>query len=261
MRKDGMIFSRLARTFEKRKPPIPAAAPANTRIYAIGDVHGREDLLSELAVLIEADLGTAPSAVVTVFLGDYIDRGPRSASVVERLAARRFPTPIRTLRGNHEETMRQFLNDASILGDWRRYGGLETLHSYGVDVSQAIRGEGFELARASFLEVLPAEHRDFLEATELSITLGDYFFCHAGVRPGIALENQSPEDLLWIRDDFLRFDRPFGKIVVHGHTPVSVPEVKSNRINIDTGAFATSMLTCLVLEEGERRFLSAGRRD
>jgi serine/threonine protein phosphatase 1 len=260
MRFDGMLNSLFTRAFEKRKPPAAAAAPANTRIYAIGDVHGREDLLGELAERIKEDLKTAPPYVVTIFLGDYIDRGPRSAEVVDRLANRRFPTQIRTLRGNHEEMLRQFLSDASILDEWRRYGGLETLHSYGIDVSQVSRGEGFELARTTLLRALPAEHSKFLEATELSVTLGDYFFCHAGVRPGAALEDQNSRDLLWIRDGFLRFERPFGKIIVHGHTPVASPEIKSNRINIDTGAFATSILTCLILEGAERRFLSTGQR-
>jgi len=175
---------------------------------------------------------------------------------LERLASSRLPTPLRALRGNHEAMLLRFLAEPRSLEIWRGNGGLETLHSYGVDVSAAMRGEGFEAAREAFLTALPDSHRAFLEATELSATVGDYFFCHAGVRPGAPLSNQNADDLLWIRDGFLSYKRSFGKIVVHGHTPVARPEVRANRINIDTGAFATSVLTCLVLEGEDRRILS-----
>ena len=166
------------------------------RVYAVGDVHGRHDLLVQMAATIERDLATAPPAVVTVFLGDYVDRGPQSAQVVERLASGRFPTPIRTLRGNHEHMMLRFLDNASELDLWRNFGGLETLHSYGVDVSKAMRGEGYDEAHESLLAALPGAHRRFLEGTELSATYGDLFFCHAGARPGVPLDRQSAEDLM-----------------------------------------------------------------
>ena len=151
----------------------------------------------------------------------------------------------------------QFLDDASVLDAWRGVGGLETLSAYGVEVGEAMRGRNFEAARDAFIAALPAAHRHFLETTELTATIGDYFFCHAGVRPGRPLERQSEVDLLWIRDAFLAYERPFGKVVVHGHTQVAGPEIRANRINIDTGAFAASMLTCLALEGEDRRFLSA----
>ena len=252
-----MVFSRLRRAFASHPSPLPST-PEGTRVYAIGDVHGRDDLLGELAGLIERDCANAPAEAVTLLLGDYVDRGPHSAAVVKRLAAGRFPTRIRALRGNHEAMLLSFLADPTVLGFWRWNGGLETLVSYGVDVSRAMRGEGYEAARDALITTLPAAHRRFLEETELSASIGDYFFCHAGVRPGAPLDRQSAEDLLWIRDDFLSCGRPFGKIVVHGHTPVASPDIRANRINIDTGAFATSVLTCLVLEGDERRFLSAG---
>jgi serine/threonine protein phosphatase 1 len=250
-----MIISRSKRALVSRLSHS-ASTPEGMRIYAIGDVHGRDDLLVELSELIGRDCATARGEVLTLLLGDYVDRGPNSAAVVERLAAGRFATPFQALRGNHETILLRFLADPSVLEFWRSYGGLETLHSYGVDVSAAMRGEGYEAARDAFSDALPDAHRAFFEATELSATFGDYFFCHAGVRPGTPLADQSEEDLLWIRDGFLSHERSFGKIVVHGHTPVASPEVRANRINIDTGAFATSTLTCLALEGEDRRFLS-----
>jgi serine/threonine protein phosphatase 1 len=252
-----MVFSRLKRVFAAA-PPLCPSTPERTRVYAVGDVHGRADLLDEIAGLIERDCASAPAETITVLLGDYVDRGPQSAAVVERLASGRFPTRLCALRGNHEAMLLGFLAELRLLEFWRSNGGLETLYSYGVDASAAMRGEGYEAARDAFCEALPAAHRALLEATKLSATVGDYFFCHAGVRPYAPLSDQSEEDLLWIRDDFLSHERPFGKIVVHGHTPVASPEVRANRINVDTGAFATSILTCLALEGEDRRFLSVG---
>jgi len=189
-------------------------------------------------------------------LGDYVDRGCDSAGVLERLSADAFSTSFCALRGNHEEVFLRFLSDASVLDSWRKFGGLETLHSYGVNVAEAMRGSGYERAQAALIEVLPESHRRFIEKTRLNFSLGDYFFCHAGARPGVDLDQQSSEDLLWIRNVFLQFQGSFGKIVVHGHSPTSAPEVKPNRINVDTGAYASSILTALVLEGETRRFLS-----
>jgi serine/threonine protein phosphatase 1 len=213
-----------------------------------------------MAVEIERDLPSAPGNVVTVLVGDYVDRGASSNAVIDRLAGDRFPTPIRALRGNHEEMMLEFLRDAEALDRWRRLGGLETLHAYGVDVAPPLRGEGFENAKDALSKALPDAHLRFLQQTELSLELGDFFFCHAGVRPDVPLRDQSAADLLWIRDPFLRHERPHEKIIVHGHTPVARPDIRSNRINIDTGAYATSLLTCLVLEGADKRFLFAGDR-
>ena len=253
-----MPFLLFKRAFQRaaRRP----APPPGMRIYVVGDIHGRDDLLEEIAKAIRSDLASAPSERLTILLGDYVDRGPGSAKVVGRLADGDFPTPILALRGNHEQMLLQFLEDPSKLDAWRRYGGLETLYSYGVDVSESMRGQGFETACEALLAAMPEAHRRFLETTEPYAAFGDYFFCHAGVRPGVPLDRQRPEDLMWIRERFLRFQGSFGKVVVHGHTPVAAPDFHGNRINIDTGAFATSVLTCLVLEGAERRLLTVGRR-
>lgn len=251
----SMALDGLARLARKRGAGSPSL-PSGARLYAVGDIHGRLDLLDALAEQIRADLVCAPPEVMTIFLGDYVDRGPASAGVLDRLSRGDFPTPIYALRGNHEDVFMRFLDDETVLEDWRGFGGIETLQSYGVDVMDAIRRGGYGLARKSLLDRMPREHRSFLEQTRFAASLGDYFFCHAGVRPGVALKSQKPKDLLWIREDFLRHEGSWGQIIVHGHTPVPRPEVLPNRINVDTGAFASSILTALVLEGRERRFLS-----
>jgi len=248
-------LARLARSFDKKIAPLPSI-PAGLRLYVVGDIHGRLDLLTELERRIDCDLETAPADVLTIFLGDYVDRGRNSAGVLARLVAKDFCTPICPLRGNHEEVFLKFLDNASVLDSWRRFGGLETLHSYGVDVTEAMRGTGYEKAHEALIKVLPTSHHEFLESTCPSFDVGDYFFCHAGVRPGVDLELQASEDLLWIKSEFNNFGGTFGKIIVHGHTTVSQPEIKTNRINIDTGAYASSILTALVLEGENRRFLA-----
>ena len=250
-----MAFNSLAPLARKRDAG-PSSLPSGVRIYAVGDIHGRLDLLDALAEQIRADLISAPPEVMTIFLGDYVDRGPASAGVLDRLSRGDFPTPIYALRGNHEEVVLRFLDDATVLEGWRGFGGIDMLRSYGVDVTDAIRGAGYDLARKSLLARMPPEHRLFLEQTRFAASLGDYFFCHAGVRPGVPLKRQNPKDLLWIREDFLRHKGSWGQFIVHGHTPVPRPEVLPNRINVDTGAFASSILTALVLEGPERRFLS-----
>ncbi len=239
--------------------PHPAPRlPDGLRLYAVGDVHGRLDLLEAMARLVEADLATLGGRrAETIFLGDYVDRGQHSAGVVDRLARGDWPTPLLALRGNHEDVLLRFLDDAATLDHWRRFGGLETLHSYGAPIEGPRRGVEFEGTRAAFAAALPAAHRRFFEATALSATRGDYFLCHAGVRPGVALARQRAEDLLWIRGEFLDHAGDFGKIVVHGHTPVPAPELLANRINVDTGAYASGVLTALALQDETRRVLSA----
>ena len=230
----------------------------NERIYVIGDIHGRSDLLAKMVLAIESDLRTSPVVDgLTVTLGDYVDRGPDSKGVLDRLAKNPFPTEYIALKGNHEVLLEAFLRDPAVGSQWRQLGGLETLHSYGVSVAAVMIGKGFEEASDALRQAIPEEHLQFLASLKLSVSVGDYFLCHAGVRPGVALEKQSAEDLLWIRDEFLNSKKNFGKVVVHGHTPTDAPEVLPTRINIDTGAFATGQLTCLVLERGSRRFLFA----
>jgi serine/threonine protein phosphatase 1 len=236
-----------------------ARVPEGQRIYAIGDVHGRADLLRRLSHAIRADLAQFPiENALTVFLGDYVDRGLDSRGVLDHLSSGVFPTPVVYLCGNHEVMLLAFLTDPTSAATWRQFGGVETLHSYGLDVKDFRAGRGFEETASLFRSQLPDEHLSFLKSTKLTCSIGDYFFCHAGVRPGVPLADQKEEDLLWIRNDFLFSESDFGKVIVHGHTPVMEPEVHSNRINIDTGAYISGRLTALVLQGSERRFLSTG---
>jgi serine/threonine protein phosphatase 1 len=195
---------------------------------------------------------------VTVFLGDYVDRGLGSKPVVEQLARGEWPTSIIALVGNHDDLLMTFLENEEIIEAWRHLGGLETLHSYGVDINLAKVGGDARAAQAAFADRLPECHRQFLEGLEISTTIGDYFFCHAGVRPGVPLDRQNRKDLLTIRDTFLSSEAEHGKLVVHGHTPSRAPEIRPNRIGLDTAAYATGRLTCLVLEKDQQRFLHVG---
>jgi Calcineurin-like phosphoesterase len=231
----------------QRKPR--ARVPDGVRVYAIGDIHGRADLLEGLLSRIEAHMAANPSRhSVAVFLGDYIDRGPESRGVLERLVAFNRPKERIFLKGNHEAYLADFLKSPPILKDWQQLGGLETLMSYGL--APPINANAATQVRLAveFSRAFPDTHRHFLDNLQLSFTCGDFFFVHAGVRPGVPFEKQRDEDLLWIRQEFLHSEYDYGKIVVHGHTPALNPEIRSNRINIDTGAYATGRLTCLILE-------------
>jgi len=249
----------------KRLAKAPATAaierrvPDGMRVYCVGDIHGRDDLLRQMAERVEADL--EPSSfdqAVTVFLGDYVDRGLGSMRVVEQLARGEWPTSIIALAGNHEDLLMAFLEDEGVIESWRNLGGLETLHSYGVNVGPAMAKGDFGAVQAAFAACFPELHRQFLEGLKDSTTIGDYFFCHAGVRPGVPLDRQDRNDLLTIRDAFLASKLEHGKLVVHGHTPSLDPEIRFNRIGIDTAGYATGRLTCLVLEKDQRRFLYVG---
>jgi serine/threonine protein phosphatase 1 len=225
-------------------------------VYAVGDIHGRDDLLNLVCAKIDANIQYESShPIVQVFLGDYIDRGPASARVLTILAARRAAGGIICLRGNHEGFLLDFLDNPDALVSWRRLGGLQTLMSYGLTPSanpDALERRDLSVALAS---ILPAQHRAFLESLPTSFMCGDYFFTHAGIRPGTRLDQQTDNDLMTIRNEFLLSEEDFGKIVVHGHTPVLEPEVHSNRINIDTGAYASGRLTCIKLTGGGYEFL------
>lgn len=240
----------------------PAAVPVGTRVYAIGDVHGRYDLLCALEATIVTHLAQHPiERPVLVYIGDYVDRGYESRQVVDHLIAPPPPGFTRIcLKGNHEDFVLRFLEDTAVAHMWLVNGGRETLLSYGValtaglDLEQQIEG-----AQAALRDRLPAAHREFMQSLPLSHVEGDYLFVHAGVRPGVPMEHQSESDLLWIRDQFLRSTRRLaGKVVVHGHTVVSEPDVQSNRVGIDTGAFATGRLTCLVIEGSDLAFFQTG---
>jgi serine/threonine protein phosphatase 1 len=226
------------------------------RLYAIGDVHGRADLLDALLARIDADLARRPIAQSTqIFLGDYIDRGPQSRQVIDRLIAIRRQHRALFLMGNHELYALQTLSERSIVSGWMEMGGASTLVSYGVTPSRRPDPRADREVAIAFGEAMPESHRKFIESLALAFTCGDFFFTHAGVRPGIPLRTQHQQDLLWIREDFLLHEDDFGKVVVHGHTPTMQPDIRPNRINIDTGAYATGRLTCLVLEGSEISFL------
>jgi serine/threonine protein phosphatase 1 len=254
------MLRRWLRPADKARPSY--RAPEGQRLYAIGDLHGRADLLAKLMALIVADLQPAPArGALMILLGDYVDRGPDSRGVLELLAQGGLPTPIVALRGNHETMLLDFLAEPDTAANWRRFGGLETLHSYGLDIGNVQAGRGYREAAEKFASALPAAHLDFLKSTLPCFSAGDYYFCHAGIRPDLPLAAQKEEDLLWMREPFLSSRADFGKLVVHGHTPVAAPDIRRNRINIDTGAYLSGRLTCLVLEAQERRFLFADQEE
>ena len=226
------------------------------RLYIIGDIHGRSDLLDQTVNEIHRDIekhGWRENLTIT--LGDYVDRGPDSRGVLERLASNPFPGQYIALKGNHEVLFESFLHHGSGADFWRQFGGLETLHSYGVPVSDLMVGKGAKEAARALNAAIPEAHREFLSSLKDSLSIGKYFLCHAGVRPNVPLDRQNVDDLFWIREEFLHSKQDFEKMIIHGHSPHEWPEIKSNRINIDTGAFATGRLTCLVIEGVRGRFL------
>jgi serine/threonine protein phosphatase 1 len=236
-----------------RRPGLPGGL----RIYALSDIHGCADLLKRAFEAIDADLKRSKAErVLHVILGDYIDRGLDSRRTLDLLIERARSNAFVFLKGNHEDVLLSFLQDPTRLHDWRQFGGLQTLISYGLRPPLSpSASEQLDLARA-FAAALPADHKSFLEGLKPSFSCGDFFFAHAGVRPGIALEAQQEEDLLWIRDEFLTSQLDFGKFVIHGHTPVREPDLQPHRLNIDTGAYATGRLTLLRIEGAELEFLS-----
>ena len=231
---------------------------AGARAYAIGDIHGRLDLLNRLLDQVEQDIAARPPARnFIIFLGDLIDRGPDSAGVVERLRNYR-PANARTifLSGNHEEILLRVLDgEADLLASWLKFGGAECSESYGMD-ADALRQVAPEAALEILKGKVPRAHREFLESFGDTFRFGDYLFVHAGIRPGISLEEQDRHDLRWIRDPFLTDVKEHGFVVVHGHTIVKRVEERPNRIAIDTGAYHSGVLTALAIEDRERWYLA-----
>ena len=251
------IFGRFWQSSPARRDRT-AAGKSGARAYAVGDVHGCLGLLDDLLARIERDnAGRPPRKTYVVFLGDLIDRGPDSAGVVERLRTWRpsFATPI-FLGGNHEEILVRILSgEPEILTDWLKFGGAECLQSYDVDPSP-LRDLDPAVAAERIRAAIPRKHVDFIDGFADTFRFGDYLFVHAGIRPGVELEQQDPFDLRWIREPFLSHDESDGTIVVHGHTIVDEVEERGHRIGLDTGAYQTGVLTALGIEDEARWYLS-----
>ncbi len=229
--------------------------PDGERVYAIGDIHGRLDLLRALLAQIDADAaGRAPARTTIILLGDLVDRGPDSAGIIAAIRQWRETRHMRILCGNHEEMFLRAFEDSTVMEAFLRFGGYETLLSYGVDghaLRQAAPAEAQQLMRAA----VPDRDIAFLHSLENSIVVGDYLFVHAGIRPGIPLDGQRIWDLRWIREPFLGHGADHALFVVHGHTITGEPDTQTNRIGIDTGAYQTGRLTALGLEGSERWLL------
>lgn len=242
--------------FAPRRDSGPSG-PRGWRAYAVGDIHGRLDLLEELLGKIHDDIARRKSRkILLVFVGDLIDRGPRSAEVVERLRTYEHPG-IQTifLLGNHEEVLLRILGgEADLIAKWRSFGGRECLASYGVDAGQ-LGGLSEKEALSVVRAAIPEEHVEFLESFDDSCRFGDYLFVHAGIRPGVEIDQQQQSDLRWIREPFLFDDTDHGFVVVHGHTIRPEVETRPNRIGIDTGAYRTGVLTALAVEGCENWLL------
>lgn len=230
------------------------------RIYAVGDIHGRLDLLQQVMRLINEDRQDTTYTCQIIFLGDYIDRGLNSRGVIDFLLTQHSADHI-FLRGNHEQVMQRVLQDydTDLAANWMRFGGREAVLSYGVKPPMLPSLANIKTMIDQLRAAVPAAHAEFLTALRNSHTVGDYYFCHAGVRPGIPLEAQNENDLMWIRADFMPHTGTYEKMVVHGHTITDTVDVQPNRIGIDTGAYATGQLTALVLEGSQQWILQTNR--
>lgn len=242
--------------FGLRKPktrqfdPERASGPAGKRAYAIGDVHGRDDLLDGLLREIRAHDAAQESAEThIVFLGDLIDRGPQSRQVIERLIDGAAPNETWWfVKGNHEEALvRGLKGEPNLLPDWLKHGGYDTAESYGLDKG-ALMGQPDHAMEHILLSAIPGRHIEFLDGFHETIRFGDYLFVHAGIKPGVAPEQQSGKDLRWIRAEFLNSEANFGCVVVHGHTISETVEVRTNRVGVDTGAYKTGVLSAFWIE-------------
>ncbi len=237
---------------------INARGPDGMRIYAIGDVHGRRDLLEKMFRQIDAQIALKrPADHRIILLGDYVDRGPDSKGVLDLIIARKKADPrVIALGGNHDFGFLQFLETPTDAYLFTEYGGSETALSYGIKTDFSAHHLMLG-ARDALLRAMPPAHVDFLASMPRSVSFGDFFFCHAGIRPGVPLDNQNPDDLIWIRGDFLYHEGLHPKVIVHGHTPADTPEVLANRVNVDTRAYETGMLTALVINGPDKDMLVA----
>jgi serine/threonine protein phosphatase 1 len=235
-----------------------ARGPDKLRVYAIGDVHGRLDLLEAMhrRILIENEK-SPPFDWVVIHLGDYVDRGPDSKGVLDLLVNLQKKTHrMLTLAGNHDVGLLEFLATGDGYGLFARNGGRQTALSYGIDIDFNDPGS-VAAGRKALAEAVPQAHVEFLRGLRRSMVFGDFFFCHAGIRPGVDLDRQDPDDLIWIRWEFLENPHLHPKIIVHGHTPVSDVEVRTNRVNLDTGAYSSGRLSAIAIDAGNKFFLEA----
>ena len=250
------MLKSIRRIFDRADPPR-AAVPTGQRVYAVGDIHGRLDLFEALIQAIEVDdAACGPADTTVVLLGDLVDRGPDSAGVVARARRWQQQREVRILAGNHEEMFLQSFGKIETLRHFLRFGGRETVLSYGIERA-AYQRASVEEVQAMMKQAVPTEDRQFLESFEDMVEIGDYLFVHAGIAPEVPFEEQRRKDLRWIREPFLSCENDHGKVIVHGHTICDQPEDCGNRIGIDTGAFASGRLTALVLEGTGRRYLEA----
>jgi serine/threonine protein phosphatase 1 len=251
----------LARLFKKaavQRPLDTARVPDGIRVYAIGDIHGRNDLLQALLAKIDADdAQRGPADTHIIFLGDLMDRGPDSAGVIETaMAMKAAGKKVRFLMGNHEEVFVRACrkNDPKITRFFLRIGGEATVLSYPITRMEYMTLDMEQLCER-LTTLVPHEHLEFIESFEDQIVIGDYAFVHAGVRPGVPLADQKPSDLRWIREEFVEQRGDLEKVVVYGHTIYDDIEERGSRIGIDTGAYASDKLTALALEGGQRWYL------
>lgn len=243
-----------------------AAAPAGVRLYAIGDVHGRLDLLQAMLSRIDAEVEIdRPADWRIILLGDYVDRGPDLCGVLAQLSARKRDDPhFIALAGNHDASFLEFLDKPDAGGLFMQFGGIQTAQSYGVTLKRPYRhgieeaDRGFLESSAQFQQAVPPDHVEFLRKLPRGCFAGDFFFCHAGIRPRVPLEKQSASDLIWIRNDFLLYADLHPKVIVHGHTPVEQPDIRDNRVNVDTKAYEFGVLTAFVVDGTQKRFLTIG---
>ncbi|TAH35342.1 MAG: serine/threonine protein phosphatase [Alphaproteobacteria bacterium] len=231
--------------------------PPDHLVFAIGDIHGCLSHLEDLQQKILAYAANYPShKKIAVYLGDYIDRGPSPKGVIDNLLGGSLPGfDTFFLKGNHEQMLLDFMETAGLGQVWFDYtnGGRDTIHSYGVAEPKFFTD--LDKTQKQFIAAFPGDHLRFFQGLKMNYVIGDYYFVHAGVHPGRPLQSQLNEDMLWIREPFLSSHNDYGKIIVHGHTIVARPDVKSNRIAIDTGAFWSGVLTALVLHDDKREFL------
>lgn len=259
---DSGVVSLFRRLFGLKPAREAPPSTGGRLVYAIGDVHGRLDVLEPLLHDIARDaLTTRPAErPLLVLLGDYVDRGPESRGVIDLILQMQADATfeVAALKGNHEEALLQFLEDPGFATTWMEHGGGATMASYGVQPSsQRTDAESWIKVRDEFAAAVSEAHLRFYRTLELVRVVGDYAFVHAGVRPGVALEAQSERDLLWIRHEFLNDRGPFDKVIVHGHTPMEEPQVLKHRLGVDTGAYATGVLTAVRLYGEDQRLMQA----